>query len=111
MKPVVVAGGVRAAPLRAAGLVAFAAGAAALVVGAGALGDPSAVRLGAGAALCVVGVLGLRDDRDWETLRGTRPVELLRRAFEPPEPPDADATGESTTDENADATEPPASDR
>jgi len=116
--------GVRDAPLRAAGLVAFAVGVVALVVGAGALGDPSAVRLGGGAVLCVVGVLGLRDDRDWETLRGTRPVELLRRAFEPPEPPGTDATGENTdaTDAHddpntvgshtdADTTEPRVSDR
>jgi hypothetical protein len=76
-----------AAPLRVGGLgvVAFAS---ALLVGSFATGSPGGTTLLVGVGLLAAGLRATRDDRDWATLRKTRPVELLVAAFEPPDPPE-----------------------
>jgi len=52
--------------------------------------------LAVGAVATLAGVVLTRDERDWETLRETRAVELLVRALEPPAPPaDEEADGSS----------------
>ena len=72
------------------------AGFAALFVAV--LAIPSAVLLDRTTALLfavgllVVGTIALFEDRPWEELRETRPVELLVAAFEPPEPPSEDGS-------------------
>ena len=52
----------------------------------------SVPRATAGLAVGVVAMLAgavlTQDERDWATLRETRAVDLLRRALEPPDPPD-----------------------
>lgn len=92
------AAGISAAPIRAGGLLIATIG---LVVAASSFLDGlSTVRLGVGVGGMVAGLVAMQDDRDWATLRATRPVELLIAAFEPPEPP-ADSPHESS-DEQAD---------
>ena len=92
-----------AAPLRAGGVGLVAVGLTVAVYGA--LGGPVTPTLLVGLAMAVAGLVGMRDDRDWATLRETRPVELAIAAFEPPEPPERDAS--SDADETGDEeTEP-----
>ena len=82
----------RAAPLRAAGLMFAVFGL--VVAGSGLLGSVSMTRLAVGIGLGVGGLVAMRDDRDWTTLRETRVVTLLIAALEPPEPPEtADQEG------------------
>jgi len=83
-----------AAPVRAAG-VGTAGLSAAFLVATLAASSPSWGALAFGTVLFLAGVVATRDGRDWETLRETRPVELLAAAFELPEPP-ARATDEGT---------------
>ena len=81
------------APLRAAGLGIAAVG---LLLAAGSVvGDASLMRIGVGVALAVAGLVVMQDDRDWATLRATRPVKLLIAAFEPPELPESPESSES----------------
>ena len=77
-------GSVLAAPLRVGGLGVTLLG---LVVGLrSVLGELTTVGVGLGLGLVLVGLVAMRDDRDWDTLRATRPVEIAIAAFEPPEP-------------------------
>ncbi len=76
-----------AAPLRAGGLVLAALGI--VVAVSGVLGATALTRVAVGVGLAVAGVIAMQDDRDWATLRETRPVELAITAFEPPAPPDS----------------------
>ena len=78
---------VRAAPLRVGGLAAAVIGL--LVAVRGVLGGPAIAPLALGVAVVAGGLVAMRDDRDWETLRETRPVELALAALEPPEPPES----------------------
>jgi hypothetical protein len=50
-----------------------------------------------GLVVLLVGVIATRDDRDWETLRETQLVEILRRVLEPPAPP-ADTENDGSRD-------------
>lgn len=83
-----------AAPLRVLGLLIALFG---IVVAASGLhGGVATTRLAAGGGLAVLGLVAMQDDRDWATLRETRPVALTIAALEPPEPPRSGA-GEDTT--------------
>jgi len=77
----------RAAPVRVAGLMAAVVGLA--VTGSGLVDGVSTIQLVVGVGLAVGGLMLMRDDRDWATLRETRPVALTIAALESPEPPDA----------------------
>ncbi|EMA63071.1 hypothetical protein [Halorubrum lipolyticum] len=90
----------RAAPLRVAGLLAVMIGL--VVAGSGLLGGVSTTQLAVGVGLAVGGLIAMQDDRDWATLRETRPVALTIAALEPPEPPETAAGDE--TDPREDAT-------
>ena len=83
----------RAAPLRVLGLLIALFGI--VVAGSGLLGGVATARLAAGGGLAVLGLIAMQDDRDWATLRETRPVALTIAALEPPEPP-ASGAGEDT---------------
>ena len=83
----------RAAPLRVFGLLLALLGI--VVAGSGLLGGVATTRLAAGGGLAVLGLVAMQDDRDWATLRETRPVALMIAALEPPEPP-ASGAGEDT---------------
>ncbi len=86
---------VRAAPLRVGGLGAAVIGL--LVAVRGVLGGPAIAPLALGVAVAAGGLVAMRDDRDWETLRETRPVELAIAALEPPEPPASAGASEPTS--------------
>lgn len=75
-----------AAPVRVGGLAVLAV---AVPVGLAGIVSGGRTTLFLAAALLAVGTLGLFEDRSWAELRGTRPVELLVAALEPPEPPDS----------------------
>ena len=81
------------APLRVGGLGIAAVGV--LLAAGSVVGDTSLTRIGIGVALAVAGMVVMQDDRDWATLRATRPVKLLISAFEPPEPPEPPESSES----------------
>jgi hypothetical protein len=83
----------RAAPLRVLGLLIALLGI--VVASSGLLGSVATMRLAAGGGLAVLGLIAMQDDRDWETLRETRPVALTIAALEPPDPPES-AGGEDT---------------
>ena len=86
-------GSALAAPLRASGLVVVLLG---LLVGlSSGLGEPTTIGVGIGLGLVLAGLVAMRDDRDWPTLRATRPVEIAIAAFEPPAPPDRTDRSES----------------
>ena len=89
----------RAAPLRAVGFVAAVFGLA--VASSGLLGGASMMRLGVGVSLVVGGLIAMQDERDWATLRETRPVTLMIAALEPPEPPEMTADGDTHDQEGA----------
>ncbi len=89
---------IRAAPLRAGGVGAAVVGL--LVAVRGVLGGPAIAPLALGVGVAAGGLIAMRDDRDWETLRETRPVELAIAALEPPEPP---GSGEKAEPNNQDA--------
>lgn len=93
----------RAAPLRVAGLMAVMVGL--VVAGSGVLGGVSTTQLAVGGGLAVGGLIAMQDDRDWATLRETRPVALAIAALEPPEPPETVTDDE--TDPREDATPSP----
>lgn len=96
------------APLRAGGLGIAAVGL--LLAAWSVVGDASLIRIGVGVALAVAGLIVMQDDRDWATLRATRPVELLIAAFEPPEPPESPESSESSEPpESSESPEPPES--
>ena len=104
-----VATAVRAAPLRVLGIVLTLLGA---VVAIGTLLTTGAMTgLVLGVVVTFAGAVATRDERDWQTLRETRSVELLQQAFEPPASPenaaDRDATDDNTenADRSADADE------
>lgn len=83
-------------PLRVGGLALSALG---LVVAASALiGGVSMMTLASGLVIAITGLLTARDTRDWTTLRETRPVELVIKAFEPPNPPAREGTDDSDDD-------------
>ena len=84
----------RAAPLRVLGLVVVLLGL--VVAGSSLLGGVAPTRLTVGAGITVLGLIAMRDDRNWTTLRETRPVALLIAALEPPDPP------ETAADDDAD---------
>lgn len=88
-----------AAPVRMAGFVALAL--AALAVPSAVVLDRTAA-LFVGVGLLVAGALALFERRSWEDFRGTRPVELLVAAFEPPEPPEREDDPESQKQKTAD---------
>ena len=77
---------IRSRPLRVVGVGTTAVGGA-VVLGT-LLTTGATTGLTVGAVAMLAGVVLTRDERDWETLRETRAVDLLRRALEPPEPPD-----------------------
>ena len=79
----------RAAPLRVLGLLAALVGV--VVASSSLLGGVSSPRLAAGGGLAILGLIAMQDDRDWATLRETRPVALTIAALEPPEPPESGA--------------------
>lgn len=85
----------RAAPLRALGLVIAMLGLT--VAGDGLVGGVSTTRLAVGVGLAVAGLIAMQDDRDWETLRETRPLTLIIGALEPPDPPET-AADDDTAD-------------
>lgn len=72
------------APVRMAGFAALFA--AVLAIPSAVLMDRTTALLFA-VGLLVVGTIALFEDRPWDELRETRPVELLVAAFEPPDPP------------------------
>lgn len=84
----------RAAPLRVVGLVIAFLGLA--VASSSLLGDVATTRLGVGVGIAVVGLIAMQDDRNWATLRETRPVALTIALLEPPEPLER-SSGEETT--------------
>lgn len=89
----------RAAPLRTVGLVTAILG---LAVGSsGLLGGVSIIQLAVGVGLAVGGLIAIQDERDWATLRETRPVTLMIAALEPPEPAEMTADGETLDQEGA----------
>ncbi|WP_255212543.1 hypothetical protein [Halorubrum sp. CBA1229] len=94
----------RAAPLRVAGLLTVLVGLA--VAGSGLLGGVSTTPLAVGVGLAVGGLIAMRDDRDWATLRETRPVTLMIAALEPPEPPETAADNETPSREDANPSAP-----
>lgn len=72
----------------------LAAGGASLAIGGllitliGVMRDTMSVtQLGIGLGAVLAGIAVTRDRRSWDTLRETRPVELLVAALEPPDPP------------------------
>lgn len=83
----------RAAPLRVVGLVAAVFGLG--VASSGLLGSVPMIRLAVGIGLSVGGIIAMQDDRDWATLRETRPVALAIAALEPPAPPETTPGDES----------------
>ena len=96
----------RAAPLRAAGLAVAVVGLAVAVTGLS--GGVSTTPLAVGIGLAVGGLIAMQDDRDWATLRETRPVTLALAALEPPDLPetsdDDPANERHTSDQSATAT-------
>ena len=84
-----------AAPLRVFGLLIALLGI--VIASSGLLGGVATTRLAAGGGLTVLGLVAMQDDRDWATLRETRPVALMIAALEPPEPPEPEA-GDDTVD-------------
>ncbi len=84
-------------PLRVAGLAVAALGLVVAVTGLP--GGVSTTTVAVGLVLAVVGLVAARDDRDWATLRETRPVTLAIAAFEPPEPLTRGEEGEGREDE------------
>ena len=89
----------RAAPLRAVGFVAAVFGL--VVASSGLLGGVSIIQLAVGVGLAVGGLIAMQDERDWATLRETRPVTLMIAALEPPEPAEMTADGETLDQEGA----------
>lgn len=103
---------VYAAPLAAAGVGLAVVGL--LITLSSVVGDTMSVtQLGIGLGAVLAGIVATRDRRSWDTLRETRPVELLVAALEPPDPPaqtdpsdaeiDSDGLAHDQTDQ-ADAT-------
>lgn len=89
-----------AAPIRMAGFVALAA---ALVFALLAVvADRTALLVVVG-GLLVAGTLALFETRSWAELRGTRPIELLVAAFEPPAPPESEGGDEAEGDAENDS--------
>jgi len=102
-----VATAMRAVPLRVLGIVLTILGAAVTI---GTLLTTGAMTgLVLGVVVTLAGAVATRDERDWQTLRETRTVELLRRAFEPPAPPE-NAAGRDATGDNAENTDRSADD-
>ena len=89
----------RAAPLRAGGQIVAIFGV--VVASSGFLNGVSVMRLGVGVGLVVGGLIAMQDERDWATLRETRPVTLMIAALEPPEPPEITDDGETLDQEDA----------
>ena len=83
-----------AAPLRVFGLLITLLGI--VIASSGLLGGVATTRLAAGGGLTVLGLVAMQDDRDWATLRETRPVALMIAALEPPEPPESGAGADTT---------------
>lgn len=86
----------RAAPLRALGAATVLVGTGMLAVTIVTTGSSPAM-LGLVAVLIGGGAIGMRDQRDWETLQKTRVVTLLIEALEPPAPP---VEADETTDDD-----------
>ncbi|OYR48488.1 hypothetical protein DJ73_19280 [Halorubrum sp. Ea1] len=101
-----------AAPLRVGGLMMATLGLA--VAGGGLVGGVSMTQLAVGVGLAIGGVVAMQDDRDWDTLRETRPVALTIAALEPPDPPDTaagdDATAQSDARQQPNDETPPSAD-
>lgn len=92
----------RAAPLRVVGVLTVVIGLAA--ASSSLLGGVSTTQLAVGVGLAVGGLIAMQDDRDWATLRETRPVALTIAALEPPDPPDTggnDMAAQSQDDPHA----------
>ena len=89
----------RAAPLRAGGQIVAIFGV--VVASSGFLNGVSVMRLAVGVGLAVGGLIAMQDERDWATLRETRPVTLMIAALEPPEPPEITDDGETLDQEDA----------
>jgi len=89
----------RAAPLRVVGLMTATVGLA--VAGGGLFGGVSTTQLAVGVSLAVGGLIAMQDDRDWATLRETRPVALTIAALAPPEPPETKAGDETAPREDS----------
>jgi hypothetical protein len=79
--------GVRAAPIRAAGVAVLIATLPNVAVGL-VTGSVTTAGLVAWALLAGLALLGTRVTASWDRLRRTRPARLLAAALEPPDPPD-----------------------
>ncbi|WP_418284183.1 hypothetical protein [Halorubrum sp. DTA46] len=86
----------RTAPLPSVGIVVAVLGVA--IAASGLRGGVSLLSVAVGLGLAVAGLLAMRDDRDWATLRETRPMTLARAAFTPPDPPESAADDDREPD-------------